>query len=451
MKFAPVFTAVLVSVFLYFLVVDRDRLLEFAGVASGSESAEISMSAETQDPNAPLIKVVVTRSEARVLDNAVILRGETEAARQVDVRAETSGLVISEPLRKGASVAIGDLLCELDPGTRQAGLDEARARLAEAISRMPEAEARGPEAEARLAEANSRVAEAEARLIEATARLNEAELNQNAATKLSEGGFASDTRVANAEATLESARAGVSSAQAAVNGARAGVVGAEAGLQSAASAVESVRAAIAGAEAAVASAERELSKLRITAPFAGLLETDAAEIGALLQPGGACATVIQLDPIKLVGFVPEIDVAKIEEGARAGARLASGETITGTVSFIDRSSDPMTRTFRVEVEVPNTNLAIRDGQTVEIMVAADGRPAHLLPQSALTLDDDGRIGVRLLTEGNVVAFAPVDILRDTIDGVWLSGLEDAVDVITVGQEYVVDGVTVDPTFREANG
>ena len=114
MKFAPVFTAVLVSVFLYFLVVDRDRLLEFAGVASGSESAEISMSAETQDPNAPLIKVVVTRSEARVLDNAVILRGETEAARQVDVRAETSGLVISEPLRKGASVAIGDLLCELD-------------------------------------------------------------------------------------------------------------------------------------------------------------------------------------------------------------------------------------------------------------------------------------------------------------------------------------------------
>ena len=73
MKYAPVFTAVLVSVFLYFLVVDRDRLLEFAGVASGSESTEISMSAQTQDPNAPLIKVVVTRSEARVLDNAVPL------------------------------------------------------------------------------------------------------------------------------------------------------------------------------------------------------------------------------------------------------------------------------------------------------------------------------------------------------------------------------------------
>jgi multidrug efflux system membrane fusion protein len=449
MKFGPVITAVLVTVFLYFLVLDRDKLLEFAGVSASTESSEVATTAA--EAGAPLVKVVVTRSEARILDNAVILRGETEAARQVDVRAETSGLVISEPLRKGAAVSEGDLLCELDAGTRRAALDEAKARLAEAISRMPEAEARAPEAEARMAEANSRVAEAEARLIEATARLSEAELNQNAATKLSEGGFASDSRVANAEATLESARAGVTSAQAAVNGARAGVVGAGAGLQSAASAVESVRAAIAGAEAAVASAERELSKLRIAAPFAGILETDAAEIGSLLQPGGACATVIQLDPIKLVGFVPEIDVAKIEPGARAGARLASGETILGNVTFIARSADPMTRTFRVEVEVANTDLAIRDGQTVEIMVAAEGRPAHLLPQSSLTLDDDGRIGVRLLGEGNVAQFAPVEILRDTIEGVWVSGLADAVNVITIGQEYVVDGVTVDPTFREAKG
>ena len=244
MKFGPVITAVLVSVFLYFLVVDRDRLLEFAGISSDAESPATE-AASTGDTAAQLVKVVVTRSEARILDNAVVLRGETEAARQVDVRAETSGLVISEPLRKGASVAEGDLLCELDPGTRQAALDEARARLAEAQSRMPEAEARGPEALARIAEANSRVAEAEARLIEAKARLSEAEINQNAATKLSEGGFASDTRVANAEATLESARAGVTSAEAAVNGARAGIVGAEAGLQSANSAVESVRAAIA--------------------------------------------------------------------------------------------------------------------------------------------------------------------------------------------------------------
>jgi membrane fusion protein, multidrug efflux system len=133
MKFAPVFTAVLVSVFLYFLVIERDRLLEFAGITSTDESGS-AMAAPQAEAGTPLIKVFVTRSEASILDNAVILRGETEAARQVDVRAETSGLVISEPLRKGVSVAEGELLCELDAGTRRAALDEAKARLAEAIS-----------------------------------------------------------------------------------------------------------------------------------------------------------------------------------------------------------------------------------------------------------------------------------------------------------------------------
>ena len=48
--------------------------------------------------------------------------------------------------------------------------------------------------------------------------------------------------------------------------------------------------------------------MRGFAPFAGLLETDTAELGALLQTGSPCATIIQLDPIKFVGFVPEAEL-----------------------------------------------------------------------------------------------------------------------------------------------
>jgi len=45
-------------------------------------------------------------------------------------------------------------------------------------------------------------------------------------------------------------------------------------------------------------------------------------------------------------------------------------------------------------------------------------------------------------------FAPVQLLRDTVQGVWVTGLPDAADVITVGQEYVVEGVEVAPSFQE---
>ncbi|MFU8776936.1 MAG: efflux RND transporter periplasmic adaptor subunit, partial [Roseovarius sp.] len=88
----------------------------------------------------------------------------------------------------------------------------------------------------------------------------------------------------------------------------------------------------------------------------GVLDTDTAEIGSLLQPGALCATVLQLDPIKMVGFVSEMQVARVAIGATANIRMASGRMVEGRVSFVARSADNTTRTFRIEVTLPNPNL-----------------------------------------------------------------------------------------------
>lgn len=403
MRFMPIVSAVVVSTTLYALVFEREALMAFAQV--DPKSTQPADAPDTINP----VSVVAMTSTALTVDSAVVLRGRTEAARQVTVASETSGQVISEPIRKGAFVDAGDLLCQLDPGTRAAILAESRARLTEAQGRVPEAQAA-------IAEANARV--------------REAEINVNAARQLSEGGFASETRLVSAEASLEAALAGVQRSSSQITSAQAGIEAAQAG---------------------VAASEREIERLNITAPFAGLLESDTAELGSLMQPGAPCATIIQLDPIKLVGFVPEANVAKITVGAMAGARLATGEEVIGEVIFLSRSADETTRTFRVEIRVPNADLHISDGQTAEILVSSDGRSAHLMPASALTLDNDGNIGVRVVGEGNIARFLPVGILRDTIDGIYVTGLPDTVDVIVVGQEYVTDGVPVVPTMQESNG
>ena len=406
MKLIPLITAILVTGFLYFLVFEREELIAFAQT-SGTEAADDAP--ETSEEAAGLAKIIrvfALKSEARQIDSAVIMRGETEAARSVEVRAQTSGQVVSEPLRKGSYVTADQMLCQIDVGTREASLAEANARLAEARARVPEAQAR---------------------LDEAMARLDEAKINDNAASKLSEGGFASETRVA--------------SAQAAVRAAEAAVAAAKSGLQSTGAGIQS-------AEAAIASVQKDIDRLKITAPFEGLLETDSAELGSLMQPGALCATILQLDPMKLVGFVPETDVDRVEIGALAGARLSGGQEVQGRVTFLSRSADQTTRTFRVEIQVPNADLKIRDGQTAEIIVAADGAKAHLLPQSALTLNDDGDLGVRIVDDNNLAQFRALSLLRDTSEGVWVAGLPEVADVIIIGQEYVVDGVAVETTFEE---
>nr|WP_276612525.1 HlyD family efflux transporter periplasmic adaptor subunit [Pseudorhodobacter turbinis] len=116
--------------------------------------------------------------------------------------------------------------------------------------------------------------------------------------------------------------------------------------------------------------------MTLSAPFDGLLETDTAELGALLQPGSSCATVIQLDPIKMVGFLAETDVDKVSVGAMAQARLASGREAVGRVTFLSRSADPLTRTFRVEVTV------------TLLRKSADGRfapfPRRIYPTASVT-------------------------------------------------------------------
>lgn len=406
MRLMPLLSAIIVSLSLYALVFEREALMAFAQV--DPSGTEVDGAEDTINP----VSVVAVTSTAEVVDSAVILRGRTEAARQVTVASETSGQVISEPIRKGAFVEEGDMLCQLDPGTRAAQLAEASARLTEARGRVPEAQAA-------LAEANARV--------------REAEINVNAARTLSQDGFASETRLVSAEAALEAANAGVQRATSQISSAQAGIEAAQAG---------------------VAAIERDIESLSITAPFSGLLESDTAELGSLMMMGSPCATIIQLDPIKLVGFVPEASVGQVAVGAMAGARLSTGEQVTGQVTFLSRSADELTRTFRVEIRVPNADQKIGDGQTAEILVASDGRSAHLLPASSMTLDNDGNIGVRVVSnegEQTIARFMPVGVLRDTVEGMWVTGLPETVDVIVVGQEYVTDGVPIRVTLEEAKG
>lgn len=408
MRLISFINAALVIVALYFLVFERDTLFAFAGrddVEEGSTEQSETTEDVPSDKNA--VRVVALRSIAREIDSAVLLRGQTQANRQVEVLAETTSTVISEPKRRGAFVETGDLLCELDPGTRPASLAEAKAGKLEAQSRMPEAEARLEEAHALVAEAD---------------------INLKAARKLSETGFGSETRRVSSEAAMSSAEAGIKSA--------------EAGL-------EATRAGIESAAAEVEAAQREMERLTIEAPFEGLLESDTAELGSLMQPGSLCATIIQLDPIKLVGFVPETEVNRVQVGALATAKLVTGRQVEGRVTFLSRSADETTRTFEVEISVANADLTIRDGQTATIRIAAEGAKAHLLPQSALTLSNEGQLGVRVIGAGNVVDFMPVQVLRDTAEGVWIGGLPEATDIIVVGQEFVIKGVTVNPTYQEA--
>ncbi|MDB4045977.1 efflux RND transporter periplasmic adaptor subunit [Amylibacter sp.] len=336
------------------------------------------------------VSVLVQKSNEQEVTNGILLRGQTEAFKSVQVKAETSGSVISQPIRKGTFVKNGELLCELEVGTKSDVLSEAKVALALSLEELD-------------------------------ASIHQYEL-----------------RVQAAERQKSLLKRGV--------GTEAAVEAAELSASSAETQSLSKRQAVANVEARINRATTELNNTKIIAPFDGLLESDTAEYGDFMQTGAPCGTLLALNPIKLIGYATETQVSKIEVNTTAGARLISGDTVSGTVSFISRSADPTTRTFLVETTVPNENYEIREGSTADIYISLSGAKGHLLPQSSLTLNSSGVLGVRIALNDKA-KFIPINIIRDAEEGVWVTGLPDTVDVIIVGQEYVTDNSNIKVSYK----
>ena len=209
------------------------------------------------------------------------------------------------------------------------------------------------------------------------------------------------------------------------------------------------KAAVSAAEAAVSRAELALARTKILAPFDGVVETRSVELGDLLNVGAVCASVLDDSPMLLVGLVPEQNITALEVGSLVEAELVTGMRIGGHVTYLARAADTSSRSYRIEVEVDNSDTSIREGITAELLVDAQDLRAHQIPSSALTLDDTGEIGVKILDRNNVVQFQGVNIIGDSSNrlnsGVWVTGLSGTTTLVTIGQEIVFPGQRVNST------
>jgi membrane fusion protein, multidrug efflux system len=239
-----------------------------------------------------------------------------------------------------------------------------------------------------------------ARLAEAKALLAQRKVEYDADKKLSVKGFRAETQLAATEAELQAA------------------------------------------EAAVKIAEVELAYTTIRAPFDGIVDQRLVELGDYVDRSDPIARLVELDPMLIVTQVNERDVGRLAVGTTGNARLMGGAVVSGHIRYISAVADAATRTFRVELEVPNADRKISDGMTAEIALPLSEVMAHRVSPAVLTLSDAGEIGVKSVGPDDRVAFYPVNIIDTDNEGMWITGLPDQVTLITVGQEYVGQGDSV---------
>ena len=185
----------------------------------------------------------------------------------------------------------------------------------------------------------------------------------------------------------------------------------------------------------------ELNRTEVKAPFSGYIE-QIVKPGNFLERGQVCATIIQLNPISFVAGVPEYDINKVRINQKVNLELVTGQYINGELTFVSKSASPDTRTFQVESQIENLDGLIKDGLTANMTIEIDKVKAHKISPSILLLNDEGKLGIRIVTKGNIAKFVEIIILEDSEEGLWITGISEKVEIIIQGQGFVEDGQEV---------
>ncbi len=329
-------------------------------VGASDPQTDMASNAEA-DVVSELVKVRVAKLTAVDRPRRIVVMGRTNAIKDAEIKAETSGQVIARPGVKGQATTKGRVLLELAMDDRTAKLNEAEARA------------------------------------------GAARITYQASKDLQRKQFESQIKLAESNADLASA------------------------------------------EAALASIKLDIARTKIRAPIDGYIETLLPGPGDYVEAGEVVALVVDLDPMRVIAHVTERDIGDIHVDDLVAIKLPNGQQIGGTVNYVSRQANDVTRTFRIDIWIDNPNMAIPAGLTAEAEMSGGSRKAHKIPSSALTLNDEGKLGVQTLDAADIVKFVPVGLLEDTPEGTWVTGLPDDVTVIIVGHEFVIDGQQVMPT------
>lgn len=206
--------------------------------------------------------------------------------------------------------------------------------------------------------------------------------------------------------------------------------------------LKAAQTAKAAAEAQLSQAVAAADRLQLVAPFSGDVESVEVEVGEYVQPGMPIARLLALAPIVVRAEVSELDVNHIAPGGVAKIRLVTGAEMEGTIRTVGRVASGPTRTFPLEVALPNPDHTIPAGMTAEISVFAAPARAVVVPRSVITLNAEGVIGLRVVGPDDVTRFVPAQIIDDTAQGLVVGGVPEGVRIIVAGQDLVGDGETV---------
>ena len=182
----------------------------------------------------------------------------------------------------------------------------------------------------------------------------------------------------------------------------------------------------------------------LTSPMSGVVTVKNNDPGDYTS-GAPILVIEQMQPVKVVVSVNESDFPRIKKGQKVDVKLDvyGDEVFTGTVYLIHPSIDSETRTFQVEVTLPNSDNRVRSGMFARVIFNFGAKKNVVVPDMAVVKQTgSGNRYVYVYKDGKV-SFIKVELgqrLGNSYE--LLSGVPSGSDVVISGQSRLNDGMEV---------
>ena len=390
-----------------------------AGEAGQGDLSGSSISDPVQ-ANPRISAVTVENSAVR---RSVRASGVIQPKSVVTISAEMSGRVRKVPVSEGMAVTAGDTLVVLATDTLPARIRAAKAEIAAAETslQISEQQARGTYEEERAA---------------AIANLDVARQRLEISQKLATQNFSAPVELAQLKANFENARMTLAQIELAQNS-RSEVE------------VSQNRSRLEAARSNLTVLQDQLAKSTIKVPTSGWLETVHVDVGEQMAPGSVAATILEMDEMKVIVAVPQTSISQVTVGDPVSVDVAGMGRQVGKVSKIASITSSATRTFDVEILVPNANRKLRAGMTVEASIDVGFQPAFGMSPAHLSVAGDGTLTAKI-DDGGTVRVVPVELIRSGVEQVFVAGLSDGDVLLTFGQAFVEAGDNVSVSMESSS-
>jgi len=294
---------------------------------------------------------ITTQPVARTVDFVGSLSAQDDVAVASNVEAPVARVLVD----MGDRVAKGQVLVKLDDEEYRIKLDLAKAAFYEAVSKL------GVEDEKDL------VIDKVSYVRKAKAELDDKERGYNRMKELESKGYVSKSQLDEAQSAYDVSKATYASQI-------------EAG--------RSLYATVKTKRAQMELAQKQMRDTEVRAPMSGFVSGRSVDAGDYVKAGGEVIKLVDVDPLRFRGEVPEVNAAEVRSGQEVTVRLSAspGKEYKGRITRISPSSNPKSRAFMVEALIPNSKGELKPGYFAEASVLSGVDPSALTaPSTALVM------------------------------------------------------------------